>query len=46
MIMTEQEPNSSAFFMGKFAQQMVNHSPIPVMSIRPREIGIAGGSGY
>lgn len=46
IIMTEQEPNSSAFFMGKFAQQMVNHSPVPVMSIRPREIGIAGASGY
>ncbi|MDF2436678.1 MAG: universal stress protein UspE [Bacteroidota bacterium] len=25
----------SEFFMGPFAQQMVNHSPIPVLSIRP-----------
>lgn len=25
----------SEYFMGPFAQQMVNHSPIPVMSIRP-----------
>jgi nucleotide-binding universal stress UspA family protein len=25
----------SEFFMGPFAQQMVNHAPIPVLSIRP-----------
>jgi nucleotide-binding universal stress UspA family protein len=25
----------SEYFMGPFAQQMVNHSPIPVLSIRP-----------
>ena len=36
IIMTEQEPNGSAFFMGKFAQQMVHQSPIPVMSVKPR----------
>lgn len=37
LIMTEQEPQIGSFFLGKFAQQMVNHSPIPVMSIAPRE---------
>lgn len=37
LIMTEQEPQIGSFFLGKFAQQMVNHSPIPVMSVTPRE---------
>jgi nucleotide-binding universal stress UspA family protein len=37
LIMTEQEPQIGSFFLGKFAQQMVNHSTIPVMSIAPRE---------
>jgi hypothetical protein len=35
--MTEQEPQIGSFFLGKFAQQMINHSNIPVMSIAPRE---------
>jgi nucleotide-binding universal stress UspA family protein len=35
VMMTEQEPNVSGLFMGPFAQQVVNHSNIPVMSIRP-----------
>lgn len=35
VIMTEQEPNIKALFMGSFAQQVVNHSKIPVLSIRP-----------
>lgn len=34
-IMTEQEVNPSNLIMGAFAQQMVNHSPIPVLSLRP-----------
>ncbi len=37
LIMTEQEPQIGSFFLGKFAQQMVNRSTIPVMSIAPRE---------
>jgi nucleotide-binding universal stress UspA family protein len=37
IIMTEQEPQIGSFFLGKFAQQMVNHSTIPVMSVTPRE---------
>ncbi len=32
-IMTEQ-PVNAAFWLGQYAQQMVNHSPIPVLSIR------------
>lgn len=35
VIMTEQE--SSGLFMGSFAQQIVNQSKIPIMSIRPLE---------
>ena len=34
-IMTEQEVNPSNLIMGAFAQQMVNHSPVPVLSLRP-----------
>ncbi len=37
IIMTEQEAQIGSFFLGKFAQQMVNHSPIPVVSLSPRE---------
>lgn len=37
IIMTEQEAQIGSFFLGKFAQQMVNHSPIPVLSLAPRE---------
>jgi nucleotide-binding universal stress UspA family protein len=37
VIMTEQEINTTGFFMGPYAQQVVNHSPIPVLSIRPTE---------
>lgn len=37
-IMTEQETTASNILLGPFAQQMVNHSPIPVLSIQPKEI--------
>lgn len=35
VIMNEQEINTTGFFMGPYAQQIVNHSTIPVLSIRP-----------
>lgn len=35
-IMTEQETSTSNILMGPYAQQMVNHSPIPVLSIHSR----------
>lgn len=35
-IMTEQETAASNIFLGPYAQQMVNHSPIPVLSIHPK----------
>ncbi len=37
VIMTEQEPQLGSFFLGKFAQQMVNNSPIPVICVPTRE---------
>lgn len=44
-IMTETE-NTHSFFMGTYAQQLVNHSPIPVISIHARSTMRAGASGY
>jgi nucleotide-binding universal stress UspA family protein len=37
VIMTEHESNLTGMFLGGFAKQIVNHSRIPVMSIRPDE---------
>jgi len=37
-IMTEQETTTSNLWMGPYAQQVVNHSPIPVLSIHPRAL--------
>ncbi len=37
VIMTEQEYNLTGFFLGPFAQQVVNHCKVPVMSIAPEE---------
>jgi nucleotide-binding universal stress UspA family protein len=36
-IMTEQEKTTKNLWLGPYAQQMVNHSPIPVMSIHSTE---------
>jgi nucleotide-binding universal stress UspA family protein len=41
-IMTAQETNMLSFFYGTYAQQMVNQSSIPVLSIHPRELMIMG----
>lgn len=50
VMMTEQEPNISGLFMGPYAQQVVNHSRIPVLSIRPDEhpenVHFSGSAGY
>jgi len=35
IIMNEQETNTAGFFMGPYAQQVVNHSTIPVLSVPP-----------
>jgi len=37
-IMTEQETTANNILLGPYAQQMVNYSPIPVLSIQPKEI--------
>jgi len=37
-IMTEQETKTSNLWLGPYASQMVNHSPIPVLSIHPEKI--------
>ncbi len=45
VIMTEQETTTANIFMGPFAHQTVNHSPIPVLSIHPKET-LAAGQGF
>ncbi len=37
-IMTEQETTTSNLWMGPYAQQVVNHSPVPVLSIHSRTL--------
>jgi nucleotide-binding universal stress UspA family protein len=37
-VMTEQESNASNLLLGPYAQQMVNHSPIPVLSYHNKSI--------
>jgi nucleotide-binding universal stress UspA family protein len=42
-IMTEQETTTSNLWLGPYAQQLVNHSPIPVLSIHPVDLNIVLG---
>lgn len=37
-IMTEQETTTANIFLGPYAQQMVNHSTVPVLSMRSKEL--------
>jgi len=37
-IMTEQEPSTLSLLLGASAEQVVTHSPIPVLSIHPKEL--------
>jgi nucleotide-binding universal stress UspA family protein len=37
VIMTDHESHLTGIFLGMFAKQIVNHSKIPVMSIKPVE---------
>jgi len=37
VIITDQDDSISKLFIGSYAQQIVNHSTIPVMSIKPKE---------
>ena len=36
--MTDQEKSPKNLWLGAYAQQMVNHSPIPVLSIQSKAI--------
>ncbi|MEI6764253.1 MAG: universal stress protein [Bacteroidota bacterium] len=38
IIMTEQEEATSNIWLGPYAQQMVNNSPVPVLSVHSKEI--------
>ena len=37
IIMTQQEMNWTSMFIGSEAQEVINHSDVPVLSIRPKE---------
>ena len=40
VIMTDQDENLTGRFMGTFAQQIINHSKIPVLTIQPKVANI------
>lgn len=42
MVMTDHEQALNGIFMGPLAKQIINHSKIPVMSIRPRDAKVEG----
>lgn len=44
LMMTETE--SAGMFMGTVAQQLINHSPVPVMAIHNKHVDGVGGGGY
>ena len=41
MIMTEQETNFASIFSGKYSEQIIKNSPIPVLSIHPKDLIIS-----
>jgi nucleotide-binding universal stress UspA family protein len=41
-IMTQQESATANIWMGPYAQQTINRSPIPVLCIRPKQTLTAG----
>lgn len=45
VMMSESEP-SSGLFMGSNAQQVVNRSKVPVLTLHPKNVGIVTASGY
>jgi nucleotide-binding universal stress UspA family protein len=38
IIMTEQEPSLAGMLLGTYASKVVNHSKIPILTVRPTEI--------
>lgn len=45
VIMTQEETKVSEFFVGSLAQKIIYHSPIPVLSIRPKQLTHTVGPG-
>ncbi len=43
-IMDEQEITTANLWLGPYAQQMVNHSPVPVLSIHAKDFTMGGSS--
>ncbi len=41
IIMTEQETGFSNFFKGKYSEQMIKNSPVPVLSIHPKDLVVS-----
>ena len=37
-IMTEQEKTFSSLLLGNYAQQMINQSTVPVLTVRPSRV--------
>jgi nucleotide-binding universal stress UspA family protein len=46
MIFMMTETESAGVFMGTVAQQLINHSPIPIMAIHNKHVEGTGGGGY
>ncbi|MBS3914684.1 MAG: universal stress protein [Bacteroidetes bacterium] len=46
MIFMMTETESAGVFMGTVAQQLINHSPVPVMAIHNHHVEGTGGGGY
>jgi len=44
IMMTETE--SAGFIMGSYAQQIINNSLVPVMSVHSRDLRVTGATGY
>ncbi len=45
VIMTQEESRVSEFFVGSLAQKIIYHSPVPVLSIRPKQLTHTIGPG-
>lgn len=45
-IMTEMEKSTWNLWLGSYAQQLVNHSPIPVLTIHAKEVLSSGGAAF
>jgi nucleotide-binding universal stress UspA family protein len=46
IIMTDQDAELSGFFLGPYSQQVIHHSKVPVIAIRPEELYINDDSDF